>query len=241
MRLSHFIVVTLAVYSLSSPVSAAVVYLKTGEEIECESYRRQGDSVYVSINRETEIDFDVEEIDFGKTPASPNKTKQASATTNARSTVKAIPATEGSSATDETSNGRPFFGVPIPEDSTACTPELQDELLARFSKYNRAAEAGDFSKFQKHIIMYQAEETKKALAGLSKTELQKRRKVLQEMAVKNYRATACMVSPGAGTAAVAGRGKNMFQGKLVDAHGTISFKKENQSWKVQTTVWNRSM
>jgi hypothetical protein len=264
MRLIFSITFLFAVFMSNQVFAAATVFFKDGSKEVGNSAWIEGNSIY--LNKSNEVyEYSPNELNMEETlrynrigkyadvtipdskPMEHHKkfVNQRNASQKKKSKFKPaknnVQLVDGISTTDYVPDSRPFFGVPIPEDSTACTPELQDELLARYSKYNLAAEAGDFSEFQKHITTYQAEVTKNALAGLSKKELQKRKKVLQEMAVKNYRATACMFSPSAATAAVAGRGKNMFRGELVDAHGTISFKNENQSWKVQTTVWNQSM
>jgi hypothetical protein len=126
----------------------------------------------------------------------------------------------------------------MPDDSTPCSSGLQVELMARFARYNRAAEAGDFREFEKNIIEYQAEGSRKALAGLSKKELQERRKMLQSLASQNYRATACLVTPDGKIAALAGRAMHEGNG---NAHGSFLFRKEGQAWKVQSSVWNMSM
>lgn len=268
MRLIFVIMFLIAVCMSNQAFAAATVFFKDGLKEVGTSAWIEGNSVYLNKSNEVyEFSFDEVKIEetqkYSRIGIYAEKTiadswakdshvrsvNQVKVSSVKKSRIKPTPKdatndvqpAEGSAAQDNTSDGRPFFGVPIPEDSTPCTKELQAELLARYSNYNLAAEAGDFSEFEKHILASQAEGSKKALAGLNKKELQERRKILQGLSVKNYRAMACMFSPNTTTAAIAGRGKYLFQGKIIDAHGTISFKRENQSWKVQTTVWNTSM
>lgn len=241
MRLPLLFCALLTVCTLSSPISAKVLHLKTGGEIECQSYRQEGDRVYVTVNPDLEIDFAVDEVDLGRGKPALKRSRHTPVQTDAHSAANAAQVANVEAAKVASSGKRPFFAVPIAKGSTACSPQLQSELLDRYGKYNHAAEIGSFDEFQKHIIRYQAEVTKKALAGLGKSELQQRRTVLLGMAVKDYHATDCMVAPDGGSAALAGRGKSQSEGKFVDSHGTISFKKENGQWKVQTTVWNTSM
>jgi len=262
MQLALITTFIITVVTSNLAFGAATVFFKDGSKEVGNSAWIEGNSIY--LNKSNEIyEFSPDEVNMEETlksnrigkyadiaiPDSKTKDHQEKSPPRKKAQIRppakvsksVAQVAEGTSTSDSPTGKRPFFGVPIPEDSTVCSAELRDELLARYGKYNNAAATGDFSEYQKHIIAYQAAATQKALAGLSKKELQKRKKVLQEMAVKNYRATECMVSINSATAVVAGRGKSMSQGKFVDAHGTIAFKKENQSWKVQTSVWNLSM
>ncbi|MBI1921703.1 MAG: hypothetical protein HYS23_11570 [Geobacter sp.] len=132
----------------------------------------------------------------------------------------------------------PFFVVKMPDDGIACSASLQKELEFIYLKYNHAAEAGNFEEFQKYMIEYQATASKNVLVTLSKGELKKRKKVLQEMASKKFSVQACLVSESTGYAALAGTGMSIWKGKFVNSRGSILFKKEGNSWKVQTTGWN---
>lgn len=132
----------------------------------------------------------------------------------------------------------PYFVVKMPEDSIACSASLQKELESIYRKYNHAAEAGNFEEFQKYMIEYQATASRNALATLSKGELKKRKKVLQEMTSKGFSVQACLLSENTGFAALAGTGMSIWKDKYVDSRGSVLFKKEGNSWKVQTTGWN---
>jgi len=240
MKKIYLFLALLVVCSLSSPVFAAVVYLKNGEEIECESFRRQGGRVYVKINRDTLIDFADREVNFTKTSVSHKSKKRPTAATAPRRTVKAGTTKSHSQSNSPRVNGV-FFGFTVPEGSIACLPELQDKLLSRYGKYNLAAASGDWREWEKHVLKHQAEKTQEALSGLSKKELEKRKLVLQGMAAKDYRAEACMVSHKDASAVIAGRGNKMENGKPADSHVTVLFKKESEGWKVQATMWNHSL
>lgn len=80
----------------------------------------------------------------------------------------------------------PRFVMKMPEDSVACAASLQKKLESTYFKYNHACVSGNFDEFQKYITEYQANVLRKALASLSKEELSKRKKVLQEMASKSF-------------------------------------------------------
>lgn len=236
MKRSVFVALAIAAGGLGAlPAGAATVYLKDGAEVECLSYRQEGSRVVVRLGdgEGDEIRLPLEEVDAVMTSnlvvaepsAGPDDGAAPSDPSGTESLVAPIP----------------FFGVRMPEDSTDCTPALRTELTAVYAKYNRAAAAGNFAEFRRHITARQARVSQDSLAGLDRRELQKRRKTLQETASKSYAPTACIVSPGNGTAAIAGRGQSIFNGELMDSHGTVSFKKEPDGWKVQTTVWNPSM
>ena len=57
------------------------------------------------------------------------------------------------------------------------------------------------------------------------------------MAVKNFSAQKCAVSPDGTIAALSGKGKTMKGSKYQDANGTIKFVKENGRWKVSFQIW----
>ncbi|MBJ6724915.1 hypothetical protein [Geomesophilobacter sediminis] len=231
MKLSNLLVLIQVLSFITSPASAAVVHFKNGEIIECESFTRRGDTLFVNINGDKLVDFPVDEIDLGKTSLAPGRKKPATTAPRTRSTAKATGSSDNGSWTGS-------FALPVPEGSTPCPPGLQNELLARFARYNRAAEAGDFAEWGRQITRLQAEKTREKLAGLSEPEYQKRKRSLQEMAVRKYRPAACLVSPDADTAVMVGRGTKLFLGTTSETNGTVLFNKEDQSWKIKSAVWN---
>lgn len=138
-----------------------------------------------------------------------------------------------------------FIMVEIPEDSIPCTAILQSELESIYSKYNHAAESGNFEECQKYMVEYNATLNKKSLENLSKEKLKERKKWLQGLASKNFSVQACLMSPStetaAETAAVAYTGMDSWQGTLVDGRGAILFKKEGNFWKVQMVNWTPNL
>ena len=246
--------ITLFMYDLA--FAAATIFFKDGTKEVGTSVWVEGGSVY--LNKANEVyEFSPEEVNMNETlrfnrlgsyadkvvPV-PDVQPRRESTVNRET----FPKMESGKKTatreleppvpDNDSGDRPFFGVRMPDDSKTCPTSLKAALMARFVKYNQAAEAGDFRGFEMNIIEYQAEGSRKALAGLSKKDLDERRKILKSLASRNYRATACIVAPDGQTAALAGRGIHEMN---QNAHGSFLFRKEGQIWKVQAGVWNMSM
>jgi hypothetical protein len=243
------VITFLFVLGVSNQVFAApTVFLKDGTKEVGTTVWVDGNSIYLSKSREV-YEFSSEELNLEETlkfnrlgnyadKALPDSRVPVHREAPVKKSPTGEPVAGNSSTADTTPGERPFFGVQLPDDSTPCPSGLQAELTARFAKYNQAAVAGDFREFEKHIIEYQAEGSRKALAGLSKKELQERRKLLQGLSSQNYRPSACLVSPRGDLAAVAGRAIHDGNG---NAHGSFLFRKEGQAWKVQSSVWNMSM
>lgn len=238
MRRSFVTLTVIAGFFFASPsLWAKSFYLKNGEEIECQSYRQQGDMIYVQINNETEVDFALDEVDFRKTKIKPgNKYRKVKRSANTNVDSKAIHVTE--------------VNDPLPEDTTwwsagdtpagyqPSTPQLQNKLSALYEKYNRAAQSGDFNQVVKYMPEYQAKRSMELLAKVrDKKERLLRKKTLQEMAVKDFSAQKCVVSPDGTIAALAGKGKTIKGGKYQESQGTVKFLKENGSWKVGFQIW----
>jgi hypothetical protein len=253
MRVTILITLVVALCFSSQAFAAATVFFKDGTKEVGTSVWVDGTTVY--LNKSNELyEFSSDEVNMDETSrfnrigshadqAVPDVQPRRGtavgrdATSKEKPRYKPAARREETSALNNSSAERPFFGVRMPDDSTPCSSGLQAELMERFVKYNRAAEAGEFREFEKHIIAYQAEASRKALAGLSKKELQERRKILLGLASKNYHSTACLVSNDGTLAALAGRG--IVDNK--DSHGSFLFRKEGQVWKVQSSVWNKSL
>ena len=68
--MKRFIIVLtafVATFSLCPQLWAKTFYLKNGEEIEYQSYRQKNATIYLLINRDTEVEFPVNEVDLAKT------------------------------------------------------------------------------------------------------------------------------------------------------------------------------
>jgi thioester reductase-like protein len=68
--MKRFIIVMtafVAIFSLCPQLWAKTFYLKNGEEIEYQSYRQKDAMIYLLINRDTEVEFPVNEVDLAKT------------------------------------------------------------------------------------------------------------------------------------------------------------------------------
>jgi hypothetical protein len=50
--------------------------LKNGEEIEYQSYRQKNATIYLLINRDTEVEFPVNEVDLAKTVKAAGESKK---------------------------------------------------------------------------------------------------------------------------------------------------------------------
>jgi hypothetical protein len=125
-----------------------------------------------------------------------------------------------------------------PEGYRPGTAQLQKNLASVYEKYNRAAQAGDFNEVAKYMPKHQAQKSMALLSKVKdKTELLKRKKVLQEMAVKAFTVIKCTVSPDGTIAALAGEGKMLRDGKLQDKRGAIKFVREKSNWKVAFQIW----
>jgi len=217
---------------------AKTFYLKNGEEIECQSYRQQGDRIIVRINNETVVDFALDEVDFKRTPKiKPGNTdRKVKRSAGASVDAKALRVTE---LTDPLPEDTTWWSAgDTPADYQPGTPELQDELSAIYAQYNEAAQAGDFKQVAKYMPEYQAKRSLELLAKVKdKNELLVRTQTLKEMAVKDFSAQKCAVSPDGKIAALAGRGKTMKGGTYREAPGTVKFLKENGTWKVGFQIW----
>jgi hypothetical protein len=217
---------------------AKTFYLKNGEEIECQSYRQQGDRMYVQINNETRLDFALDEVDFKKTPKIKpgNKDRKVKQSADTNVDAKAIRVTE---LTDPLPEGTTWWKAgDTPDDYQPGTPQLQEELSAIYAKYNEAAQSGDFNQVARYMPEHQAKRSMELLAKVKdKKERQLRKKTLQEMAVKDFSGQKCAVSPDGTIAALAGKGKAIKGSKYQEAKGTVKFLKENGSWKVAFQIW----
>ena len=73
-----FIVLTviLATFSIAPPLWAKTFYLKNGDEIEYQSYRQKEGTIYLLINRDTEVEFPVKEVDLAKTVKAAGESKK---------------------------------------------------------------------------------------------------------------------------------------------------------------------
>jgi hypothetical protein len=217
---------------------AKTFYLKNGEEIECQSYRQQGDRIIVRINNETVVDFALEEVDFKKTPGIKpgNADRKAKRSVGASVGAKALRVTE---LTDPLPEDITWWSAgATPADYQPGTPELQDELSALYAQYNEAAQSGDFKQIARYMPEYQANRSLELLAKVQdKNELLVRTQTLKEMAIKDFSAQKCAVSPDGTIAALAGRGKKMKGGAYREAPGTVKFLKENGTWKVGFQIW----
>lgn len=65
--LKHFTILILTVLLFSNTAQAANVYLKDGGVIKCLLARQQGETVYVLVNRHTEIELDRRNVALQKT------------------------------------------------------------------------------------------------------------------------------------------------------------------------------
>ena len=234
--------VTLTVISgllFASPsLWAKTLYLKNGEEIDCQSYRQEGDRIHVRINSETEVDFTFDEVDFKKTPkikpGNKDRKVKRPATTNVD--AKAPRVTE---LTDPLPEDTTWWSAGnTPADYQPGTPELQGELSAIYAKYNEAAQSGDFNQVARYMPEYQAKRSMELMAKVQdKNERLVRTQTLKEMAVKDFSSQKCAVSPDGTIAALAGKGKRMKEGTYREAHGTVKFVRENGAWKVGFQIW----
>lgn len=222
----------------SSSLWAKTFYLKNGEEIECQSYRQQGDRIIVRINDETVVDFALDEVDFKKTPkikpGNKDRKVKRSAVTNVDS--KAIHVTELTDPLPEDTTW--WTAGDTPADYQPGTPQLQEELSAIYARYNEAAQSGDFEQVVKYMPEYQAKRSMELLAKVKdNNERLVRKQTLKEMAVKDFSTQKCAVSPDGTIAALAGKGKTMKKGTYREAPGTVKFLKENGTWKVSFQIW----
>jgi hypothetical protein len=256
MRRILLITLLIALFMSNQAFAAATIFFKDGTKEVGTSVWIEGGSVYLDKANEV-YEFSPDEVNMDETlrfnrlgsyadkaVPLPEVRPRREPAVNREASPKKEPGNKSakrgleSLTPDNAASDRPFFGVQMPDDSKTCSNALKAALMARFVKYNQAAEAGDFRAFEMNIMEDQAEGSRKALAGLSKKELNERRKILKSLASKNYRATACIVAPDGQTAALAGRG---VHGTGQNSHGSFLFSKEGQTWKVQSSVWNMSM
>lgn len=93
-----FVVVTIiaATLFISPQLWAKTFYLENGGQIECQSYRQKGGRIFVLINRDTEVEFAVAEVDLHKTvKAAGKEKKKARHKKRAHHRVAAKPKAEG--------------------------------------------------------------------------------------------------------------------------------------------------
>lgn len=131
-----------------------------------------------------------------------------------------------------------FAMVNVQEDSIPCSASIQSELESIYTKYNHAAGSGNFEEYYKYLVEQSATFGKQSLKKLSKEELTKRKKLLQQLPSQNISVDACLISPGTDTAALAASSMSLWQGKLVNGREAVLFKKEGEFWKVQMVGWS---
>ncbi len=239
---SFLILLALITASLvvSSAVWAKTVYLKNGDEIECESYRQEGEKVFVRINPETEIDFAAEEIDPVKTPLQKPAVKKKTAKARRADATVAEPegGDAGAASWPQTMDTALWFAGETPPSYRPGTRVLKKELSAVYEKFNQAALSGNFQETVKYMPKEVARRSLDSLAQVKdKQELLVRRKNMQETAVKKFFAYKCAISPDGKIAALAGTGMAMKGGKYQEANGTVRFVKEEDGWKVSFQIW----
>ena len=66
-----------ATFSFTPVLWAKTFYLKNGEEIEYKSYRQKAGTIYLLINRDTEVEFPAHEVDLAKTVKAAAESKKS--------------------------------------------------------------------------------------------------------------------------------------------------------------------
>jgi len=75
-RFIFILTVSVATFSICPQLWAKTFYLKNGEEIEYQSYRQKNATIYLLINRDTEVEFPVNEVDLAKTVKAAGESKK---------------------------------------------------------------------------------------------------------------------------------------------------------------------
>lgn len=263
MQRIFLIMALVAVCLCNQAFAAATVFFKDGSKEVGTSAWSEGNSIYLNKTNEVyEFPFDEVEMeetlkfnrigkyadkiipdsstkDHQKTvvnqeKASQNKKYKMKPTANAA--METVRVTEATAPLPKDT----LWWAPgdTPADFLPGTPTLLSELSAVYAKYNQATSSGDFNQVVRYMPQYQAQRSLELLEKVSdKKEKLQRKKNLQEMAVKDFSAQKCAVSPDGTIAALAGRGKTMKGSTYQYANGTIKFEKENDSWKVSFQIW----
>lgn len=260
--LSVVLVVLAAVLFVSPQLWAKTFYLKNGDEIEYQSYRQKDGAISVLINRDTEVDFPLDEVDLEKTAkaAAEEEKKAAAAAKKAKKKKgvkrpavhrgakpkpgKAAPAKAGEKKPAPAASPAPAAKpVPAPAKagpaaSQAVPAALKTELAAVYDKFHRATRAGDFDGQMKYVAAKNQAQMKEMMAKAPGNAKEMVAGLMQAMTAKSYTVTGCTPSSDGRSATLALKGKIDFMGKDADSDGTVSFVREGNEWKIDKVAWS---
>lgn len=235
----------LSVLFTAGPAPAKTFYLSDGSTIEYKRFWKQGDRIFVLINRDTLVDFAPEEVDQRRTlkaaklkkfPKVTVKKKKTAQPAKEKSATVAAPAR--TAAVEETEKPVVFSDtISTPTDSTDASSrgessagDLSQELLAVYENLHNAMKSGNVAG------------VKQGLSARNAASMGPRELAMIESGVSlmppNRVVTGSSVSPDGTSATLKMSARTNKTDRKPAATGTISFVRENGSWKLDKESWD---
>ncbi len=216
---SSFVILTViaAILFMSPQTHAKTFYLKNGEQIEYKSYQRSDGVIHLLINRDTEIEIPVSEVDLARTAESARKEKKthpAKFTKHVKrhavhrnikhgmpSKIGKIPAPALTPVPHEKPAPvtKSVHVVPVPvkirqANTKSGSPALCKELDAVFGEYFAAMRSGNSKERLKYVTGEQRRQIEQ-LEKLPKAQKKQMDAMFREALASGYKVTGCNITP----------------------------------------------
>jgi hypothetical protein len=229
------IVVLTAVLCLAPNAKAGTFYLKDGSQIEYLRYWQKDGTIYLLINRDTQVEFASEEVDLKRTAMEDSK-KHPSRKHNDHKLRSPKPFAEPKVTSQPTIATTPVVGT------QAASAGPQQELNAIYSKLYAATRKGNYREQTKYLTGRQLA----AVERMEKAPPEQRKlitKLLKTMPPE-YVVTGCtMASDGKSAILKTVRktphetydvnGKKVGKSDFKSTPGEVTFVKDSSGWKVE--------
>lgn len=236
-------------FTFSRTVMAKTVYLKNGDEIECQNVWKEKGRINVLVNRDTLLDFAPNEVDLDKTFGHKPVKKKIK---HHKKRHRTVPAAHKSAA-KAAGNTAPVAVKPVPKTPPpgpkGAPPQaplkhsptaLQSELMDVYTKYQRALMAGNLLEAMKYAPAKnrtKINEVKRAMEKAGSKEKAFVKALLAGVSPKDCTVRGCTAAPDGKTATLLLTGKMGLLGRESLADGTVRFVKEGKDWKIEANEW----
>lgn len=223
---------------------AETFYLKDGGEIDCQSYWQNDGRFFVRINRETVVDFSLDEADPVKNRKAEKPAKKTGQRQEAVRTVPpkapAAPAAGMPKLPPVKEKAAPVGAATAPATLPAQTgvADLRNQLVAVYDRYHQAALAGEFDEQLKWVTTKRQGKMQAVMDNIPENKKTEMKELMKEMTARSYIVTGMQVTSGGRRAVLTLEGRVSFMGKDSFSDGTVDFLKEGSEWKIDKVEWN---
>lgn len=239
--------VLLCAILLAPQLWAKTFYLRNGEEIEYQSYRKQKNLVSVLINRDTEVGFAPDEVNWAKTVKAAREAGSKKKMAGQKSYRKQTASSKASGAKAVgTFRQNPVAAIaapavePLPAGSTVtkeAAPTLRSELAAIYHDYHKAVLSGDLDAIMKFVTREKRQEMEGMLAQADASQKAMLMQMMQAMVPTDYAVTGSALTSDGESATLSLKGSINFMGNHTQSEGTVSFKREGNTWRINKESW----